>query len=156
MSWLWLKISIPSILSNVLYSFIWTLLATDPKVPLGNDQHSRKPILEHYRISDRNTEYQLVLLPSRSKILASCPWSVVCLYCLILVRGRLAAWASSHLASEYLSEGLSGVKVPSGWGQVVFLPSPRTGLPWDLLMMPPGKEKRKYGVGVGWSRKGVL
>ena len=125
-------------------------------MPLGNDQHSRKPILEHYRISDRNTEYQLVLLSSRSKILDSCPRSVVCLYCLILVRGRLAAWASSHLASEYLSEGLSGVKVPSGWRQVVFLPSPRTGLPWDLLMMPPGKEKRKHEVGVGWPRKGVL
>ena len=125
-------------------------------MPLGNDQHSRKPIFEHYRISDRKTEYHLVLLPSRSKILDSCPRSVVCLYCLILVRGRLAAWASSHLASEYLSEGLSGVQVPSGWGQVVFLPSPRTGLPWDFLMMPPGKEKRKHGVGVGRPRKGVL
>lgn len=31
----------------------------------------------------------------------------------------------------------------------IFLPSPRTGLPWDFLMMPSGKEKRKHGVGVG-------
>ena len=126
-------------------------------MPLGNDQHSRKPILEHYRISDRNTEYQLVFLPSRSKILASCPRSVVCLYCLTLVRGRLAAWAPSHPASEHLSEGLNGVKVPSGWGQMDF-PSESEdgtslGLPNDATRK--GEKKAPGGGGEAGKRRAI-